>query len=97
MGDLRIWYRIDKESGRIMVSSGVNVLRAAQGAFKRPNHAIATGRFQTDWAYYATGDKLTPEEDRALEAQERCAKCGGPNLGAYVCADCGTSTMAVRS
>jgi hypothetical protein len=96
MGDCKIWYRIDKESGHIAVSSGVNVLRAAQGSFKRPNQVIATGRFQTQWAYYATGDKLTPEEDKALEAQSRCVHCGSPNLGAYVCADCGKSAMAVR-
>lgn len=96
MGDCKIWYRVDKGDGRIMVSSGVNVLRAAQGAFKRPNHAIATGRFQTPWAYYATGDKLTAEEGKALEAQSRCVHCDSPNLGAYVCADCGKSTMAVR-
>lgn len=96
MGDRRIWYRVDKETGHIVVSNGVNVLRAARGSFRRPNQVIASGRFQTLFAYYATGDKLTPEEDKALEAQSRCGRCGSPNLGVYVCADCGKSTLAAR-
>jgi hypothetical protein len=70
MGYPQIWYRIDKGTGQIAVSNGVNVVRAATGAFKKPNHAIATGRFATPFAIYATGDKLTPEEDKQLEAQE---------------------------
>lgn len=65
-----IWYRIDKATGQIAVSSGVNVVRAAQGSFKNPNQVIATCRFQTPFAYYSTGDKLTMEENAALEAQE---------------------------
>lgn len=64
-----IWYCIDKGTGKIAVSNSVNVVRAAQGSFKNPNQVIATCRFQTPFAYYSTGDNLTPEENTALEAQ----------------------------
>lgn len=96
MGYPQLWYRIDKGNGKITVVNGVNVVRAAQGSFKKPNHAIATGRFMTPFAIYSSGENLTPDEDRALAAEEpvdTCANCGGKNLGSFVCSDCGTSTL----
>lgn len=62
VGDPNVWLRIDKGDGSIVPVSSVNVVRAAMGSFKKPNHAIATCRFQTPFAIYCTGDKLTAEE-----------------------------------
>lgn len=67
MGDPHVWYRIDKGDGTITEANSVNVVRAASGAFKKPNQAIATGRFQTTWAIYCSGDRLTAEEAALLE------------------------------
>ena len=68
IGEPSVWLRIDKGDGSIMPVNGVAVTRAAHGSFKRPNHAIATGRFQTPFAIYCTADKLTDEERQAATA-----------------------------
>jgi len=66
VGDPETWLRIDKQDGFITRVDSMNVLRAAQGSFKNPKHAIATGRFQTAFAIYCTGDRLTDDERREL-------------------------------
>lgn len=65
VGDPNQWFRIDKGDGSIVPVNSVNVVRAAQGAFKKPNHAIATCRFATAWAIYCTGDQMTEAERKA--------------------------------
>lgn len=66
IGDPGTWLRIDKGDGFICIVGGDNVARAARDAFKRPNEVIATCRFQTPFAIYCTGDKLTAEERKEL-------------------------------
>jgi hypothetical protein len=63
------WYRIDKGDGTVMQVGGGAVIRAAQGGFKKPNHAIATGRFSTPFAIYSDGYQLTHDEVTAYESQ----------------------------
>jgi len=62
VGDPGVWLRVDKGDGSIVPVNSENVVRAARGAFKRPNHAIATCRFATPFAIYCTGDRLTESE-----------------------------------
>lgn len=66
--DPNVWFRVDKGDGSIVPVGSVAVVRAAQGAFKKPNHAIATCRFATTWAIYCTGDRLTTAERKAALA-----------------------------
>lgn len=67
------WYRIDKSNGQITASSGVNVWRAAQGYFEKPQEVIASGRFQTPFCIYSRGDLMRDEEwDRGSLAPAGC-------------------------
>ncbi len=57
-----IWYRIDKSDGTITVANGVNVFRAAAGAYDAAGDVIHSGRFATPFAIYSRADQLTAEE-----------------------------------
>jgi len=62
------WYRVDKGDGAVTPVEGPAVLRAARGAFRSPNHALATGRFQTTFAIYSRGEQLTEAERPGVHA-----------------------------
>jgi hypothetical protein len=66
VGDPNQWLRIDKANGSVVPVNSVAVVRAASGAFKCPNHAIATCRFATPFAIYCTADKLTDVEKELM-------------------------------
>jgi hypothetical protein len=66
VGDPNQWLRIDKGDGSVVPVNSVAVVRAAQGSFKCPNHAIATCRFTTKFAIYCTGDQLTDAEKELM-------------------------------
>lgn len=87
------WFRIDKSDGTVNPCNSVNVVRAARGYFDNVAGVIQAGRFQTPWAVYSQRQHLTPEDP-----VDTCAACGSENLGAFVCSDCGCSTLtkAVR-
>jgi protein-disulfide isomerase-like protein with CxxC motif len=60
------WYRVDKSTGKLLAVNAKEVLKYAMKAFRNPTAAAAAiktaGRFQTDFAIYSRGDKLTPSE-----------------------------------
>lgn len=66
IGSPHQWFRVDLGDGLIVPVNSVAVVRAARGAFTKPNHAIATCRFRTTFAIYCTGDQLTEAERKAV-------------------------------
>ena len=90
------WFRIDKADGTVTPCNSVNVVRAARGSYDNVADVIQAGRFQTSFAIYSQRQHLTGEErdsERQADPVDTCAHCGSENLGAFVCSDCGTSTL----
>ncbi len=56
------WYRIDKGDGAITPVLGDVVELAARNHFETPDDAIASGRFQTPFAFYSDQASLSAEE-----------------------------------
>ena len=78
MTEVRPWYRIDKQDATIRVSSGVNVVRAAQGSYRLPQAVIHGGRFATPFAIYAREDQLTPEEAANIAEHDAAGRIVAP-------------------
>ena len=92
------WFRIDKGDGSVTPSNSVNVVRAARSAYDNVAEVIQAGRFQTTFAIYSQRQHLTSDERSGhADPVDTCAHCGSENLGAFVCSDCGKSTLLVPS